>query len=228
MRPVLCVRPEPGLSATISHGAALGLEITGCPLSRIEPVQWDAPDPAAFDALLAGSANIFRHGGASFARLRNLPVLAVGATTATAAHEAGFCVARTGRGGLQNLLDELALEPDPPKRFLRLCGEDRVSLTLSNHHSLLEKTVYRSVPLCFDQRAVEVLDKSPVVLLHSAVTTGYFVNECNRLNVDRSAICLAALGPRIAEHAGEGWEDIATAPAPDDAALLAMVANMCK
>ena len=120
MRPVLCLRPEPGLSATISHGAALGLEITGCPLSRIEPVQWDAPDPAAFDALLAGSANIFRHGGASLARLRDLPVLAVGATTATAAREAGFCVARTGRGGLQNLLDDLALEPDSPKRFLRL------------------------------------------------------------------------------------------------------------
>ena len=86
----------------------MGLDVQGAPLFTIEPVEWEAPAPGQYDGLLVGSANIFRHGGKQLEKLTKLPVHAVGETTADAARTAGFLVGRTGRGGLQNLLDELS------------------------------------------------------------------------------------------------------------------------
>ena len=63
MRKLLLLRPEPGLSASAERARALGLEVIACPLFAIEPVEWEAPDPADYDALLLTSANAVRHGG---------------------------------------------------------------------------------------------------------------------------------------------------------------------
>ena len=47
MRKLFVLRPEPGAVAPAPSGArALGLEVFACPLFRVEPVEWDAPDPA--------------------------------------------------------------------------------------------------------------------------------------------------------------------------------------
>jgi uroporphyrinogen-III synthase len=65
------------------------------------------------------------------------------------------------------------------------------------------------------------------VLLHSAATARHFASECDRLGLARSAVTLAALGPRIAASAGGGWAAVHTAPRPDEAALLEMVFDLC-
>ena len=70
------------------------------------------------------------HGGKQLAGLTKLPVHAVGDTTADAARRAGFLVGRTGRGGLQNLLDDLA---NRKLHLLRLAGEDRVTLRVPDN-----------------------------------------------------------------------------------------------
>ena len=225
MHPVLCLRPEPGLSATMARGTALGLEMIGLPLSRIAPVTWDVPASESFDAILAGSANIFRHGGAGLVGLHSLPVMAVGQTTAAAARDAGFKVNQIGHGGLQLLIDRLA---DQPMRFLRLCGEDRVPLQLHPGHQLVERIVYHSVPLHIPDSASPVFARKPVVLLHSAASAQLFVSECKRLVLDRATIVLAALGPRIIADIGDGWGQVLLPDTPDDTALLAKVAKMCK
>ena len=85
MVPLIVIRPEPGCSATVAAGRAAGLDVHGHPLIAIRPRSWQTPDPAQFDALLAGSANVFRHGGPGLAGLKRLPVYAVGETTAAAA-----------------------------------------------------------------------------------------------------------------------------------------------
>lgn len=223
--PVLCIRPEPGLSDTIAKGRGRGLEIVSCPLSIIEPVSWDAPNASAFDALLIGSANVFRHGGAQLAEMRALPVCAVGESTAVAAREAGFCVTKTGRGGLQSLVDHASAQP---MRYLRLGGEERVPLSLATWQSMEEIAVYRSKLLKFPEDCARLLQNGAYVLLHSAAAARHFTHECKRLGVDKATITLLALGPRIAESVGAGWAKVATACAPTDDALLALTENMCQ
>ena len=94
MKPVIVIRPEPGCSATVAAARAAGLEAHGFPLQEVAPVAWESPDSGSFDVILAGSANVFRHGGAALRKFLSLPVHAVGQATAEAARAAGFTVER--------------------------------------------------------------------------------------------------------------------------------------
>ncbi|MBU2341423.1 MAG: uroporphyrinogen-III synthase, partial [Alphaproteobacteria bacterium] len=143
-RRLFVFRPEPGWGASAEAARERGLQVAGHPLSRIEPVAWAVPNPGTFDAILAGSANVFRHGGEGLDRLRGLPVFAVGETTAAMAREAGFAVERVGAGGLQTLLDGM---PRGLTKLLRLCGENRVPLAPPAATSIAERVVYRAVDL---------------------------------------------------------------------------------
>ena len=67
---VFAIRAEPGLSATIEAGQALGLVVEGYPLAEVHPVAWEVPSETTFDALLLGSANAVRHAGPALARWR--------------------------------------------------------------------------------------------------------------------------------------------------------------
>jgi len=223
-RTLVAIRPEPGLSATIEAARRLDLEVIGIELSRVEPVAWKLPDLAAVDALLVGSANAFRHGGPLLAQLQHLPVYAVGKATAAAARDAGFLVEKSGEGGLQSLLDGLA----KPMRFLRIAGEERIALTLPRAASMIERIAYRIVAIPVSPFSTKPLLHQAIVLLHSAGAAEHFAREVDRLGVDRATISLAALGPRIAAAAGEGWQELAIAERPNDAHLLALVKDMCK
>lgn len=219
---IIAIRPEPGLSATIAAGRELGLDITGIPLSSVEPIAWKMPELDEVDALLIGSANAIRHGGTQLSALTHLPAYAVGKTTAEALESAGFQVATVGEGGLQSLLDSMSA----PVRFLRLAGEERIELTLPSEAAMIERVVYRvaTLPLSRDQLS-EVAGK-PLILLHSAASAEHFTREIDRLGLDRATISLAALGPRIAEAAGGGWSTIHIADRPNDPELLAMVKSI--
>ncbi len=225
MRPIIALRPEPGLSATLEAGRKLGLNMHGFPLSRIVPVGWSRPATAAFDALLIGSANVFRHGGEGLESIRHLPVSCVGEITARAARDAGFVVAHIGTGGLQNVLDANARQEC---RYLRLGGEERIALSPHPGQSIRDITVYRARYNDMPVKAVELLRGQPIVILHSAATARYFAQQTVEHAVLRDKIDLAVLGPRIARAAGSGWRSVRTACRPDDAALLELIAAMCK
>ena len=223
--PLFVFRPEPGLSVTLETALAQGLEAHGCPLFDVEPVAWGAPPPEDFDALLVGSSNVFRHGGSALERLVKLPVYAVGEATAEGAREKGFIVARTGKGGLQALLDA----PDFAKRrLLRLAGEAHVELEVPEGVAIDTLVVYRTVPLDIPASCAAQLREGGVVLLHSGEAARRLREECERLDIDRSGIVVAALGPRIAAVAGEGWQSIHTSGQPRDAELLALAEQLCQ
>src|SRR5690349_3328000 len=93
---LLVLRPEPGASATAERAKALGLDPLVVPLFEVEPVEWQAPEPAGFDGLLLTSANAVRQAGVQLERLRGLKAYAVGGATAEAARKAGFDIAATG------------------------------------------------------------------------------------------------------------------------------------
>lgn len=227
-RKIFAIRPQPGLSATISAARELGFDIVGEPLFEIRPVPWAAPDPATIDALLIGSANAIRHGGAQLDMLRSKPVYAVGKTTAEIAAIAGFNVERIGKGGLQSLLDARKNADAPPLQYLRLSGAERVPLDVPAGISIEERIVYRAAPLGISAGFEKCLRSGGIVLLHSAAAARHFTDECARLGIVKKAISLAALGPRITACAQGDWAEIRHASSPDDVALLALVKDMCQ
>lgn len=221
--PVVAIRAEPGCSATVAAGRVHGLEMRPLPLAEIRPVAWNMPE-GAFDGLLLGSANALRHGGPAVDNLVDKLVYAVGETTAAAARERGFDVARTGRGGLQALLDDLAGEH---LRLLRIGAREMVPLIPPGGIAVETVVAYESVALPLSSEQAALLRRPVIVLLHSAASAIHFAGECRRHRVHLAEISLAALAPRIAAAAGEGWAVVRTAPEPTEAALLALAREMC-
>ena len=212
------------MAATAAEAEKIGISTVAAPLFVIESRRWEAPAPGRIDALLIGSANAIRHGGDALDAFREKPVYAVGESTAQAARDAGFQIAQTGEGGLQNLLGGLAGQS---LRLLRLAGEEQVPVIAPAGIELMTRIDYASVARHMPGSLAATLAAGAVVLLHSAAAARHFASECDRLGVERSHIALAALAPRIAEAAGHGWQAIQTASAPTDAALLALARDMC-
>lgn len=213
MRKLLLLRPEPGLLASAKRAQALGLEVIACPLFRIEPVTWEAPDPGDYDALLLTSASAVRHGGPRLELLRTLPIHGVGEATATAAREAGFRVETVGDRGAVELLGRLPTSI----RLLHLAGE---------HHRKIEdaridrRIVYRSAE-------IEDPILPPLEGLVVAVHSPRAARRLTELAGNRSRTGVAAISRATAEACGTGWERLEAAGEPNDNSLLALAASLC-
>lgn len=219
MRRLLVLRPEPGASATVSRARLRGLDAIAIPLFKVEPVDWQAPDPSEFEALLLSSATAVRFGKGQLEVLRALPVYAVGQASAQAAREAGFEVAGIGDGGIDQLLASIG----PRLRLLHLCGEDRTS-TEGAGQRIAPLVVYRARPLAeVDLRGAA----SSVALIHSPRAGERFASLVDRASIDKAAIAIAAISPAAAAAVGAGWGVVESAESPDDDALLALAERLC-
>lgn len=225
MIPLIVLRPEPGCAATCMAAREMGLEAHAFPLFVIRSLDWQAPPPDSFDALLIGSANALRHGGTALAAYATRPAYVVGEATAAAAREAGLDVIAIGKGGLQGVLDRL--QPGHT-RLLRLTGRERVELALPPGVTMAERVLYASDPQAIPVALATLLADPALVLLHSAEAARHFAGECQNHRIDRSVILLATLGPRISAAAGQGWASVSTAGSADDTALLALSAELCQ
>lgn len=207
-RRALVLRPQPGNAQTCAALAAAGIEAVAMPLFAVAPSVWTPPDPAGYDALLLTSANAVRHAGTALARFAHLPVVAVGAATASAARKAGLTVAAVGGGNAA----EAAAAAAGMGRLLHLAGRDRVAAA-----GLDAVTVYASEPLTLAPGRIDMA-VGAVVLLHSARAALRFVALSAGLPRDR--IRIAALSPAVARVTGEGWAALAVAMAPTDLELV--------
>jgi len=218
MRRLFVFRPEPAASRTIERAKALGLDVASIPLFEVEPLKWACPDPAGFDALLLTSANAVNSAGEQMEQLRPLPVYAVGEATALAAEVAGFGVAATGRGGVEQLLETVPAEV----RLLHLCGEDRAPT--ESAQSVSRVTVYRARALTSPSRLDSL--KGQVAALHSPRAARRLAEAVRPQ--DRASIRIAAISEAAAQAAGHGWEEVRSAAEPTDSALLAVAARLCE
>jgi uroporphyrinogen-III synthase len=215
MRRVLVLRPEPGASATAERARERGLDAVAMPLFEIQRLDWQPPEPGAFDGLLLTSANAVRHGGEGLQQLRQLPVYAVGDATAAAAREAGFDVAATGDAGVDRLLSLI----DADLKLLHLCGEDRMNPSAAPQN-ITAIPVYRAK----ETNDVDTgLAAGTVALIHSPRAGQRFAE----LVSDRTSILIAAISSAAADAAGPGWAAVETAESPTDEALLATAARLC-
>jgi uroporphyrinogen-III synthase len=228
---LLILRPEPGASATQAAAAALGLIAERFALFHAAPCAWEAPSPDSFDAILLGSANALRHGGAALAAYAGKPAYCVGEATALAARAMGMSLAATGQGGLQPMLG--ALNP-AHKRLLRLAGQSRVDLSPPPGITMVERICYNSAPQPLPHALGRLLTTYAlpgfIALLHSGEAARHFAAEMTRLSLPLSRIHAIAIGPRVAEIAAQtpGWASLSTAPQPTDAAMLALAQQMCQ
>jgi len=220
---ILVVRPEPGLGATLAAAKVMGLNAVGYPLFDIRGRNWECPHPLGVDALLIGSANVFRCGGEHLLKLRGKPIYAVGQATAQTAREAGFTIARVGKGGLQNVLDDIPVGT----KLLRLAGADHVPLEPPAGVQMDARIVYEAVPLELPEPLRALQELGLTVLLHSAAAARQFDSEARRMALHRKRISLIAIGPRVASAAGKGWADIHVCDEPNDQAMLELALSRC-
>ncbi len=73
MRRLFVFRPEPAASRTVDKAKALGLDVVSIPLFSLERVDWSAPDPDRFDAILLTSANAVNLAGEQLQKMRAAP-----------------------------------------------------------------------------------------------------------------------------------------------------------
>ena len=215
MKRLLVLRPEPGASVTVDRAKALGLDAFAVPLFAIEPVAWEAPPAADFDALLVTSANALRCAGEELVKLRGLEVHAVGEATAEAAREAGFSIASVGDAGADRLLGSI----DPGLKLLHLCGEHRRE-PQAPRQEVTPVVVYRA-------RELDAADLSGV---RDAVALVHSPRAARRLAAivsDRGSISIAAISEAAADAVGSGWAEVQLASHPSDEALLALEARLC-
>ena len=213
MKPLVLLRPEPGLSASAAKARALGLTVIECPLFAVVPLAWQAPPADQFDALLLTSANAVRCAGAGLDSYRALPVLAVGEATAEAARAAGLTVERDGDSGVTGLL---AMEP-AERRLLHLAGQH----VAEPKRAMTVVAVYASVEIAH----VELPPLGGTVIAVHSPRAGERLAELVR---DRSATIIAAISAATAATCGPGWAAIETAAVPDDSSLLALAARLCQ
>ncbi len=224
---LLLLRPDPGAQATLRLIHAAGMEALWSPLFSVEPVAWQLADPSRYDAVIAGSANGFRHGGAGLAALTHLPVIAVGDATAKAAQSAGFSVMLTGSGGLQAVLDDLPV--NAPMRLLRLAGAAHVPLTPPFGVTIDTVISYEARPLPLTEQAKALLSAGgAVAMLHSGEAASHFSAQIEALGLARSSISVACMAPRIAQQAGDGWAEKRVAADLADASVVALAAELCQ
>ena len=219
MRRLFVFRPEPAARQTTRTAKDLGLDAVSIPLFELEPIDWTVPDPGDFDAMLLTSANTVLMAGEGLASFRALPVHAVGEGTAVAARVAGLGVASVGNAGV----DELLAEVPRDARLLHLCGEDKRE----------PSTAGRSITSVAVYRANEKPNVSGLQALEGQTAVVHSPRAARRLAElispgTRSTIRLAAISKATAEAAGDGWQEVRTAPVPRDTELLALAVRLCE
>jgi len=223
MRALLVLRPEPGAAATTARAIAAGWHVIAAPLFTMVPIDWEAPDAAAHDALMLTSAQAVRQAGAALNRYRHLPVYAVGEATGVQAMEAGFADVRMGSADAALLVTLMVR--DGIRHPLHLAGREHRILDAAPI-PIERRIVYAADPVTeLPGAARAAVQQNAVALIHSQRAGAVFANLLTQARIDPSEVRVAA----ISGAAGAGpWRTIRIADQPDDSALLAAAARLCE
>lgn len=223
---LLVLRPEPGATATAERARAMGLDPVVAPLFTVEPLAWDPPDPARFDALMMTSANAARHAGPRLSLYAHLPAFAVGAETAAAMEQVGLSTPATGDSDARALLTRV--RADGFRHILHPCGEHRAGLP-GEDASVTPVPVYSAHAA--DALAPATIDAArdgAIALLHSPRAAALFATLAGAASLNRRTVAIVAISEAAAQAAGGGWRSISAALAPRDADMLAIARGLCQ
>lgn len=230
---LLLTRPEPDAARTAATLRARGHVVLCAPLLRIETIA-----PADFGsgphaAVVMTSANAARAvaGHPALARLRALPLFAVGRHTADAAREIGFADIRSADGAADDLLVHLRRDLPAGASILYLAGENRardLAAALTGH-AVQTVIVYRAKAVAaFPDDALAALRAQALdAVVHFSRRSAAIYVECAKAAgvLDRALplvhYCLSSQAAEPVVTAGAGRVRIAAHP--DEAAMLELV-----
>ena len=152
-------------------------------------------------------------------------IAALEAVGARLARDAGMVVELAGSAGLQAVIDQLAGEQH---HLLRLAGETHLPLKLPEKLTMASCITYRTHYQPLTEKQAALLANGANILLHSGEMAEHFGAQCDTAGLDRGLFSCAAMAPRIAERAGEGWGSLVVAKDSSDAALLAVAKDLCE
>ena len=223
MSRLLVLRPEPAAAATVARATAAGWHVIAAPLFTIVAEPWEAPDPAAHDALMLTSAQAVRHAGDALHLYRGLPVYAVGEATGVAATEAGFADVRMGSADSALLVTMMVR--DGIAHPLHLAGREHRILDAAPI-PIARRIVYAADPVAaLPPAARAAVEQGAVALLHSQRASAVFADLLGRARIDPRGVRVAAISGAAA--AGP-WSIVKIADTPTDSALLAAAARLCE
>jgi uroporphyrinogen-III synthase len=221
---VWVTRAQPGADATAERLRALGHAPVVAPLLHVRPLVGADLDLEGVGALAFTSANAV----AAFAVLtpaRRLPVYAVGEATAAAAREAGFAGVAAGEADVAALARLIAADPARPAgAVLHPCAAepagDLSGALAAQGVEARAAPVYAALPV----DALPDLGRPPpeAVLVHSpkaARVLADLVPAALAAGLEAFALSAACAGPID----GRGFAALQVAPAPNEAALLALL-----
>lgn len=212
---VWVTRAEPGAEATAARLRALGCEPFVHPLLKVRTLEAN-PDLDGVTALAFTSANGVR-AFAERERRRDLPVFAVGRTTADAARLAGFAEVASADGDVTDLA---ALIRSHKPALLLHAGAREPAGDLAGALQT-EGLAVRSLAL---YETVATPPPSPLpaldaALIHSPRAGGLLAHIAEARPLIVACISVAAAAPLAAA----GFERLATAEFPNEAALLKLL-----
>ncbi len=228
----LVTRPAEDVADTAARLEAMGIEPVVAPVTAIERFVRGPLELDDVQALLVTSRNGVR-ALADATAVRDIPLLAVGDSTAALAREAGFRSVASANGASDDLVRLSASMLDPAAgRLIHAAGEaagGTLCQALGAQGFKAEPEVlYRAVPAPLPERVRELLATGGIAfaLFLSAGAAGAFAKTLSEERADRwcgriTAICLSE---QVAEAvAALPWRAIRRAARPDLPSLLAAI-----
>jgi uroporphyrinogen-III synthase len=239
---VLVTRPHPDDAATASALRARGFEVLQAPMLRFAAVPFQDDTDARYGAVIVTSANALRAIEPQLAgsRLLELPLLAVGEHTASAARHAGFGQVIAAKGDAAALRDLVlaAVRSKQLKRgstLLYLAGAD-LARDLAGElgekgFTVVTHTTYRMIPVSSLPREVcdaFVANEVEAVLHYSRRSARAFLDAARTGGVEISALalpqyCISAAVASILRDAGA--TQVTAAASADENALFEALAR---
>ncbi len=223
MRRVLILRPEPGATRTAQAAAALGLDPHIHSLFAPQPVDWTAPDPASFDALLVTSAHMANLAGRALAQYHGLPTYAVGEATAQSLRDHGFADLTVGEGDGSAIAARIA--SDGHARVLHLGGTTTAPIE-AGPLAVTHIAVYSMLPA--DPGPALLRDAVPgaVCLVHSPRAGKSIARILPPPS--RTTLHLIAISPAALAASRTGWASAQAPSRPRDDDMLALAVRLCE
>lgn len=229
---ILVTRPLPDGERTAAILRQRGYEALVTPLMQVEPIAADLLGD--WSAVIISSANAVRAlDPQRLASLKTLPLFAVGQRSADAAREAGFTNVRSADGDAAELIQLVAgNHSDNASTYLYLAGEDRAAdleVELAKRGiKVRTSVVYKNVTRSYPPQLIPALrDRMIDAVLHfSRRSVENYLSGARSAAIEQAALapehfCLSA---QVAEPLrAAGVSRISVAPAPNEAALLAIL-----
>lgn len=237
---VLVTRPEPDNRATADALVVRGFDVVLSPMLVFQALPL-RDDEARYSGTIVTSANALRAiaGHSLIARLKELPLFAVGEQTAQAARDAGFAQVLAAGGDAVSLREcvvahKTKAAPDAPWLYLAAADVSRDLAVELRARSIPVATrqVYRmAMAERFAQDVTDALAQGKIdaVLHYSRRSAQAFIAAARQAGFEISALALpqCCLSERTAEPLREaGSTRVAVADAPREEALLAALARI--